>query len=66
MIGLLRGKGPFTLFAPTDKAFYSLPRQELERLLRDGELARNLLQRHIIPGTYSCRFGVGMCGLSWI
>ena len=50
MIDMLREKGPFTLFAPTDKAFYSLPRDELERLLADKQLARNLLNTHIIPG----------------
>jgi uncharacterized surface protein with fasciclin (FAS1) repeats len=47
----LRGKGPFTVFAPTDAAFDSLPDGTIEALLADpeGDLQQILLY-HVVPG----------------
>jgi uncharacterized surface protein with fasciclin (FAS1) repeats len=48
----LEGKGPFTLFAPTDKAFAALPKGELETLLKPGNRAKlsKILTYHVVPG----------------
>jgi uncharacterized surface protein with fasciclin (FAS1) repeats len=45
----LSGKGPFTLFAPTDAAFSSLPEGTVEKLLEDptGSLA-DILLYHVV------------------
>jgi uncharacterized surface protein with fasciclin (FAS1) repeats len=45
----LSGKGPFTVFAPTDAAFKALPEGTVETLLKDptGELAQILLY-HVV------------------
>lgn len=47
----LSGKGPFTVFAPTDAAFKKLPAGTLDKLLKDptGKLA-SILKYHVVPG----------------
>jgi len=47
----LSGKGPFTLFAPTDDAFAALPEGTVASLLEDptGDLA-NILLYHVVSG----------------
>ena len=48
----LSGKGPFTVFAPTDEAFKKLPQGTLESLLKPenkGKLA-SILTYHVVPG----------------
>ena len=44
--------GPYTIFAPSDQAFQSLPAATRERLLRDEnrELLRQILTYHVVPG----------------
>ena len=48
----LRGKGPFTLFAPQDEAFEKFPRETLDKLLRPDqrELLTAVLGYHFAPG----------------
>lgn len=48
---VLRGEGPFTVFAPTDAAFMALPPDLIDQLLQDpqGELTRILLY-HVAGG----------------
>lgn len=45
------GAKTFTLFAPTDSAFDDLPTEDLNRLITDKELAKELVMRHIVSGT---------------
>lgn len=47
----LRGAGPFTVFAPTDAAFRSLPAGTVEELLQEpqGQLAE-ILKYHVVEG----------------
>jgi len=35
LIDTLKGKGPFTVFAPTDAAFAKIPKADLDALLKD-------------------------------
>ena len=48
----LKGPGPFTVFAPTDKAFANLPPGTLEVLLKpeNKEQLRSILTYHVLPG----------------
>ncbi len=49
---VLKGTGPFTVFAPTDQAFAALPAGTLEELLKPENKARlaDLLKYHVAPG----------------
>lgn len=47
----LSGTGPFTVFAPTDKAFAKMPSADLEALLGDKERLTTLLNRHVVSAT---------------
>ena len=52
LVEALQGKGPFTVFAPTDEAFARLPAGTLASLLEPGnkdELAA-ILKLHVVPG----------------
>jgi uncharacterized surface protein with fasciclin (FAS1) repeats len=44
--------GPYTIFAPSDQAFASLPAATRERLLQDEnrQLLRQILTYHVVPG----------------
>lgn len=47
-----QGKGPFTIFAPTDAAFAKLPAGTVEDLLKPANKAKlaGLLADHVVPG----------------
>ena len=46
----LTGKGPFTIFAPTDEAFKKLPPGALESLLKGTSKLNAVLSYHVVPG----------------
>jgi uncharacterized surface protein with fasciclin (FAS1) repeats len=46
----LTGKGPFTMFAPTDEAFKKLPTGALDALLKDTAKLKAVLSYHVVPG----------------
>jgi uncharacterized surface protein with fasciclin (FAS1) repeats len=46
----LQGKGPFTVFAPTDAAFAKLPAGTVDSLLKDPKALSNILLYHVVPG----------------
>jgi uncharacterized surface protein with fasciclin (FAS1) repeats len=45
----LAQNGPFTLFAPTDKAFAKMPSADLRALLQDKARLLQLLSYHVVP-----------------
>ncbi len=49
----LKGKGPFTLFAPTDEAFKKLPAGTVDGWLKpeNKQTLANILKLHVIAGT---------------
>ena len=51
LVETLKGKGPFTVFAPTDEAFAKLPAGTVEALLKDTEKLKSILLYHVVPGT---------------
>ena len=48
----LSGKGPFTVFAPTDKAFKKVPAETLEALGEDPKELKRVLLYHAVAGRY--------------
>ncbi|MCS7045518.1 MAG: fasciclin domain-containing protein [Gemmataceae bacterium] len=50
LVDTLKGKGPFTVFAPTDEAFAKVPREKLEALLKDKRALTAVLTYHVVPG----------------
>ena len=50
LVETLQGKGPFTVFAPTDAAFAALPAGTLDKLLADKEALKNVLLYHVVAG----------------
>jgi uncharacterized surface protein with fasciclin (FAS1) repeats len=54
LVETLKGKGPFTVFAPTDDAFKKLPAGTLENLLKpeNKKTLTSILTYHVLPGTY--------------
>jgi uncharacterized surface protein with fasciclin (FAS1) repeats len=57
LVDTLKGKGPFTVFAPTDAAFAKLPAATLESLLKPENKATltAILTYHVVPGRYSAQ-----------
>jgi uncharacterized surface protein with fasciclin (FAS1) repeats len=51
LVETLKGKGPFTVFAPTDEAFTKLPSGTLDNLLKPENKAKlvALLTYHVVP-----------------
>jgi uncharacterized surface protein with fasciclin (FAS1) repeats len=52
LVEALQGKGPFTVFAPTDNAFAKLPKGTIEKLLKPENrgLLTSILTYHVVPG----------------
>jgi uncharacterized surface protein with fasciclin (FAS1) repeats len=50
LIKTLKGKGPFTVFAPTDAAFAKVPKADLDALLADKAKLASVLTYHVVPG----------------
>lgn len=52
LVDTLKGKGPFTVFAPTDEAFAKLPAGTLEDLLKpeNKEKLISILTYHVVAG----------------
>jgi len=52
---VLSGKGPYTVFAPTDEAFKKLPPGSYDALLKDPGKLKAVLQYHVISGHFMAR-----------
>lgn len=52
LVETLSGKGPFTVFAPTDKAFKKVPKETLEALLKpeNKKKLQAVLTYHVVAG----------------
>lgn len=55
LVEVLQGKGPFTVFAPTDEAFAKLPKGTVEDLLKpeNQQKLQAILKYHVVPGQVS-------------
>lgn len=52
LVEILKGEGPFTVFAPTDEAFAKLPEGTLDELLKpeNKEKLQAILTYHVVAG----------------
>lgn len=52
LVDILKGEGPFTVFAPTNDAFAALPEGTLEDLLKpeNKEQLQSILKYHVVAG----------------
>jgi uncharacterized surface protein with fasciclin (FAS1) repeats len=52
LVKTLQGRGPFTVFAPTDEAFARLPAGTVENLLKPENKSQlvAILSYHVVPG----------------
>jgi len=57
LVKTLKGKGPFTVFAPTDAAFAKLPKGTVENLLRPENKSKlvAILTHHVLAGAVSSK-----------
>ena len=51
LVDTLKGKGPFTVFAPTDEAFAKISKADLDALLKDKAKLTAVLTYHVVSGT---------------
>ena len=57
LVDTLKGKGPFTVFAPTNSAFDKLPAGTVETLVKpeNKEMLTKILTYHVVPGRWTRR-----------
>jgi uncharacterized surface protein with fasciclin (FAS1) repeats len=60
LVETLQGKGPFTVFAPTDTAFAALPAGTLDGLLKDPAALKKVLLYHVVSGSVTADKVVGL------
>jgi len=53
LVGALSGRGPLTLFAPTDAAFKAVPKATLRTLATNRMALRRVLLYHVVEGNAS-------------
>jgi uncharacterized surface protein with fasciclin (FAS1) repeats len=54
LVDTLKGKGPFTVFAPTDAAFGKLPAGTVDTLVKpeNKPMLTKILTYHVVPGSH--------------
>jgi uncharacterized surface protein with fasciclin (FAS1) repeats len=64
LVETLKGKGPFTVFAPTNEAFAKLPKGTVEDLLKpeNKEKLTKILTYHVVAGNNDAKAVMGMTG----
>jgi uncharacterized surface protein with fasciclin (FAS1) repeats len=57
LVDTLSGKGPFTVFAPTNDAFAKLPAGTVDTLLKpeNKDALVGVLTYHVVPGRYTAK-----------
>lgn len=52
LVDTLKGKGPFTVFAPSDDAFKKLPKETRESIMKSANKSRlqRILKHHVVEG----------------
>jgi uncharacterized surface protein with fasciclin (FAS1) repeats len=63
LVETLKGKGPFTVFAPTDEAFAKLPAGTVESLLKPENKSKlvAILTYHVVSGKVMAKDVVKLC-----
>lgn len=55
LAGTLEGRGPFTVFAPTDAAFAKVPKATLDELLASKAKLKAVLLYHVVAGKVTAK-----------
>lgn len=50
LIAVMKGPGPYTVFAPTDEAFAKIPKADLDALIADKAKLTKVLTYHVVAG----------------
>ena len=66
LVDTLNSDGPFTMFAPTDKAFADLPEGALAALLANPKALANVLTLHVVSGRASAADVVGLTSVATV
>jgi uncharacterized surface protein with fasciclin (FAS1) repeats len=64
LVETLKGKGPFTVFAPTDKAFDKVGKEKIEELLKDKKALAGILTYHVVSGKVMAKDAIELDGKS--
>jgi uncharacterized surface protein with fasciclin (FAS1) repeats len=53
LVGVMKGPGPYTVFAPTDEAFAKVPKDVLDGLARDKTKLQEVLKYHVLTSKWT-------------
>ena len=53
LVGVMKGPGPYTVFAPTDEAFAKVPKEVLDGLAKDKKKLQDVLTYHVLTSKWS-------------
>jgi uncharacterized surface protein with fasciclin (FAS1) repeats len=53
LVTVLKGPGPYTVFAPTDEAFAKVPKDVLDGLARDKPKLQEVLKYHVLTSKWT-------------
>jgi uncharacterized surface protein with fasciclin (FAS1) repeats len=53
LVGVMKGPGPYTVFAPTDEAFARVPKATLEALAKDKARLQTVLTYHVLTSRWT-------------
>lgn len=51
----LNGKGPYTVFAPSDEAFKKISKADLDAFLKDKAMLKSILTYHVVAGNIAAK-----------
>ena len=52
LLSTLTNEGPFTVFAPTDNAFFKMGQDAFMQTIGNPSLVTQIIKYHIVPGLY--------------
>jgi len=53
LVGVMKGPGPYTVFAPTDEAFAKVPKDVLDALAKDKAKLQDVLKYHVLTSKWT-------------
>src|SRR5512147_715267 len=53
LIGVMKGPGPYTVFAPADEAFAKVPKDVLDGLAKDKAKLQEVLKYHVLTSKWT-------------
>ena len=53
LVAVMKGPGPYTVFAPTDEAFAKVPKEVLDGLARDKAKLQEVLKYHVLTSKWT-------------